>query len=759
MKMVPMKYQIKKLSFGDHLLETMATDLLSEASHSAPFDLSDCLVLLPSARACRSLGHALLEKCGLDALLLPRTVTLDQLTEERAAALGLATRPCPEDSLRQIRLAHALEDLAWLRERPESAPGLAREFLTFFDEARLAGCPELLEGGEGVTERVLATSHPAAAEVHEQDLQRVAEVWQLYRQLIPWDAVDIKVAVASPVTGGPAIRQLLVGGFGKLEVVQARLIQQLMGSAAHVHLYDLEGDSNLARFYLATWGEGQRHLDPLAASGQVLARLAGLALAEIRPANPTADGTLQQRLAGAGDMSRWWAPLGPLELAACSDPEQESRLVAHHVVRILSEPAGVEQRTAVVTNDPDLAERITAQLRDAGIDVDNTLGRPLSAQPAGLLLRFILRAVLTGLRPEALLEVLTHPYAGDGEKPARRESCLLRLENDLRRRQLPPSGPDELLAMARHRDEAATTLTGNVSSEMEDFTASFLAGFAPLLDLGRGSHQARHICQALRSAWSALAARTPLTEDPGRADVTGLDRLLSGLERGSDFLPALSLARFTADLNRLLSGTNVPAHRSQGLPVQVAGLVEARLERFDNLIVAGLNEGKFPARGQRPLFLDSRVRGELGLPTRRDSLARDAELFLRLLHNAPRVILTWSRTDGDQDLLPSPLLERLLLSRDVDETLPVVSQVPLWRAGGRREVIPSQPRRNSGPNHWTCPCNSKVRVCAGSAGRLCSAGGSVPTVSCWSAASSCAAPKRCRRSSASAIPATSSTVP
>jgi ATP-dependent helicase/nuclease subunit B len=116
--------------------------------------------------------------------------------------------------------------------------------------------------------------------------------------------------------------------------------------------------------------------------------------------------------------------------------------------------------------------------------------------------------------------------------------------------------------------------------------------------------------------------------------------------------------------------------------VQVAGLVEARLERFDNLIVAGLNEGKFPARGQRPLFLDSRVRGELGLPTRRDSLARDAELFLRLLHNAPRVILTWSRTDGDQDLLPSPLLERLLLSRDVDETLPVVSQVPLWRAGG-----------------------------------------------------------------------------
>ena len=78
-----------------------------------------------------------------------------------------------------------------------------------------------------------------------------------------------------------------------------------------------------------------------------------------------------------------------------------------------------------------------------------------------------------------------------------------------------------------------------------------------------------------------------------------------------------------------------------GQEVLVTGTVEARLEKFDNLILAGMAEGKFPARRRRPLFLNSGLRRHLGLPDWRQAASRDAALFLRLLFNAPRVLVTW----------------------------------------------------------------------------------------------------------------------
>jgi len=87
-------------------------------------------------------------------------------------------------------------------------------------------------------------------------------------------------------------------------------------------------------------------------------------------------------------------------------------------------------------------------------------------------------------------------------------------------------------------------------------------------------------------------------------------------------------------------------------------MVEARLEQFDHLILSGLREGSFPAKPERPILLNARLRKKLGLPRWQDALARDAELFLRLVHNAPSVLLTWAREDGGKPCLPSPFMLR-----------------------------------------------------------------------------------------------------
>jgi len=109
----------------------------------------------------------------------------------------------------------------------------------------------------------------------------------------------------------------------------------------------------------------------------------------------------------------------------------------------------------------------------------------------------------------------------------------------------------------------------------------------------------------------------------------------------------------------------------------ISGLVEARLEKSDVLILAGLRDGVFPKKSPRPLFLTGALRERLGLPGWTSALARDAELFTRLIHGAPEVMLTWSTEEDGAPTLPSSFVSRLELVLQPElSTSPVVQQ---WR--------------------------------------------------------------------------------
>ncbi|RKZ13001.1 hypothetical protein DRQ50_11120, partial [bacterium] len=122
--------------FADDLLVRVAGLLLAELPGADQGDLAEALVLLPSARACRDLGHHLLEQSGRDALLLPRIVTDSQWADERGSALGLDDVSLPDDRIRAILLGHRLRGTDWLEGGDAAAPGLAEAFVSFFDEVR-----------------------------------------------------------------------------------------------------------------------------------------------------------------------------------------------------------------------------------------------------------------------------------------------------------------------------------------------------------------------------------------------------------------------------------------------------------------------------------------------------------------------------------------------------------------------------------------------------------------------------------------------
>lgn len=691
-----MSIVVHRVPFAADLLRRLAADVLRAAPNADAGDLGDVLVLLPSARACKTLGRILLEQSGRDGLLLPRILTADQWAGEAALGLGLSEAELPDDRVRSLILAREMLDLPWLAERPENAPALAAEFLDFFDEARRHRRDGLLLRSPSL-EAVLEKSEPQEAEIVAGDLERARQVWRLYRDRVPRDRTDLAVGTAGELARRleagapiPGRRHALAvaAGFGRVDPLRLDVLRAALATADDSRLYLPEADTRLSRYFLATWGAveaGAPATDPLAGARRIARAFD--AANDSAEAGPS---TLHERLQALGPGADLLAPAGPIELLPCGDSESESRVVCDRVAGLLDAHREAPPRIAVAVNDPDLAERIFAQLTDAGLDVDSTHGRPLAVQAAGLLLRFVLRAAVTGLRAEPLLDVLTHPYVrlteGD-EDDGEHGRWTLQLEQMFRRDLGPEGGLGGLHRRAEDRDQVALDLFDRHGAGLVGFVTAIADAFEPLLEFGtdaQGLRRAgwRELLDAVETCWNRLAPKHPLRADAERQDVQKAAQLLQDLRWQAARLPAVTLNEFAADLGRLLAAENVAANRRPHLPVLLTGLVEARLERYDHLIVAGLREGVFPMRTRRPLLLTGKTRRRLGLPVWQEEQARDAELFLRLLHAAPRVLLTWPVEDQGQPALPSPLVSRLLLALGADPQ--PAAAAPLWR----KEEIP-----------------------------------------------------------------------
>lgn len=667
--------QLVPLSLAAAPLGAIADELCARLPGAARGDFTGALVLLPSTRACRTLGHLVLERAGREALLLPRILTPNQLAQEASTALGVAAAAdAPGERMRALILTHALVGADWLQGPPETAPGLAQELVRTFDEIRRHRLADLLLLPANLDAALARMQvREAEAESVAVELRSLHDAWCIYRSCVGHDRVDAQVQLAGRLEAGAAgalpwpgrrLELAIAAGFTRLDPVTAAPLRAALAAAATSLVMVGVGDDPLSARMLATWDPQQPSGGPLGPAR----RAAGLLGVEAA-APATKDGApataLRERLdALAATLPPLPAPGAgaALDLRACSNAEHEARVITDLVVRRLQEPDGATARLAVAVPDRRLAARVSAHLRGAGLDVDNTHGEPLSSQPAGTLLRFALRAALTGLRGEAVLEVLTHPYVKLPAPSGGHGLWTLRLERLLRGDEAFKGGQDSLLRRARDHDAAACAVLKRASDGMESFVDTIGDALAPLLEAAaRGALPWAAHLEALRRTWGRLAADRPLAADSDRADIIAAARLLDELAQDAHRLPAVTAAVFAADIGRLLAAASAPPHRDPGLGLLVTGHLEARLERFDLLVVGGLADGSLPRRPARRAFLGTRAREALGLPGRRDSLDADAELFLRLLHGAPRVALTWPGEDEGSPVLPSPLVERLLI--------------------------------------------------------------------------------------------------
>ena len=383
----------------------------------------------------------------------------------------------------------------------------------------------------------------------------------------------------------------------------------------------------------------------------LLARL-GVARGEVREwkgrgraASPAVRGRAIAHAMTAADFSDKWNLLPPPErrltgirAIELADPAAEATAIALALRESVETPG---QTAALVTPDRTLAARVSALLSRWGIDADDSAGRPLSQTAAGTLLLAIASAAAEDFAPVALLAMLKHPLVG-GEGNARLELLERARALDMALRgPRPASGVDGLDQHFEGEDATAWR-------EVRPLLVGMAKRFEPPLTLDR-------LAAALRETATALAGDRAWSGTDGRL----AGELVAQLEGAEDArrLP-LDAEEWVAVLRRMMDVRPVRPPYGGHPRVFIWGLLEARLQKADLLVLGGLNEGVWPAPAAPDPWLAPKVRAELGLPGVEFRIGLAAHDFASAL-GAPRVLLTRARRDARSPTVASRFWLRL----------------------------------------------------------------------------------------------------
>jgi ATP-dependent helicase/nuclease subunit B len=321
-----------------------------------------------------------------------------------------------------------------------------------------------------------------------------------------------------------------------------------------------------------------------------------------------------------------------LELA---DPAEEAQAIAIALREALETPG---RTAALVTPDRNLARRVSAHLRRWGVEADDSAGRPLSQLAPGTLLLALATAAAEQFAPVPLLALLKHPLVMKGEGRLDWLEGTRALDLALRGPR-PPAGLDGITGHLldrsqrdRDRRERAFAWWQQVEPRLRALERGFRADRADLAGL----------IGLLRETASQLTGDSAWAGPAGRAAAELLASAEPACVHGPERIAPASLP---ALLEQLLDAVAVRPPYGQHPRLFIWGLIEARLQSADLVILGGLNEGVWPQLPIPDPWLAPKVRHELGLPGLERRIGLSAHDFAAAL-GGREVLVTRARRDA-----------------------------------------------------------------------------------------------------------------
>ncbi len=703
---------------GAPFLPTLSRALLDGAlidgfpGAGGPMALADVTIYVPTQRAAQALAKALLSASGGRSLLLPRIAPLGAFEPDETAALFDSEgeelrRATVPPAVGALTRRHALATLtrAWgeaLRGAIRHADADGRLIFDSAEPALVAATPAqayALAGDlaaliddmiiEGAPWTRLETLAPDLYDPYWRitlDFLKIAFArwpeWLAERGLID-RAKRIALLIEDEIKALEGSRRgpTIIAGSTGANRATARLIAAIASAPqGAVVLPDL--DLNLDDRSWAMIGATEEASLGLAGHPQALLhRLIGAigvsredveTLGAPQPALEARSAFLSEALRPAASTDLWrergWT-LSPLALGAAfqgvtimvADNETEEGLALAIAMRETLETPG--KTAALVTPDPSIARRVTAELARWGIEVEDSAGRTLAQTPAGVLARLILEAAIE-FTPRSFLALLAHPAARFGRSLKQIEAATHALELAVFRA-VPIASFDDLergfiaaraAANERHAHPAIRRVSEAKRLAAEALARDVVSTLAPLRTLGPNASLRDCLVQHRTAITATIAGPHGSGEEgPGFEQLTQLVDEWSEAAAGT-FPTALN--EYAALFDDALAAARAPPVRSGHPRLQILGLLEARLLNFDRVLLAGLDETVWPPAVETDAFLNRPMRAALGLSAPERRIGQTAHDFLSAL-GAREAILSRAKKRGGQPTVASRFLQRM----------------------------------------------------------------------------------------------------
>ncbi|MEM7058652.1 MAG: double-strand break repair protein AddB [Pseudomonadota bacterium] len=327
-------------------------------------------------------------------------------------------------------------------------------------------------------------------------------------------------------------------------------------------------------------------------------------------------------------------------------PRQEAASIAVAVREVLEHPG---KTVTVITPDAALGRRIGAELDRFGIIPDDIMGQPLAQSPAGIAARLALRVARDQPDPVAIAGLIGQPLVRLGGDRTQHLKLARRYERHVLRRG-PIASPTSMLP-----DWPAA---GAVTPDLEDLVWLDQARTA-LSPLAHAPVNLRDLVDAHIATLEALTADADGPAIWTRDDGAALQRFMTDLAANADALGGGQVLAYPALLDGLMRDLSLPTQERAPHPrVAIRGAREARLEDADLTILAGLNDGTWPAAPDPGPWLSRPMHKALGLPLPERAVGLSAHDFICAAARR-QVMMTRSTRDNGAPTVSSRWLIRL----------------------------------------------------------------------------------------------------
>ncbi len=386
-----------------------------------------------------------------------------------------------------------------------------------------------------------------------------------------------------------------------------------------------------------------------------------------------------------------------LEVIEAETAQQEAEIIALILRRQLEDS---HKNGALITNDRSLARRVCVLMKKWQIEIDDSAGVALLDTAAASFMRLIMMAIDSRFSPIEFLSLLKHPFATFGYDPVEINLLIAELEKHAFRGVRKSGEIEGLIAFI----ESNEFIPPHTKKNLTEMLASVHKDIDILQSVVR--RKKVRLSQLLHAH---IACAEAIAHMPGK---NGEERLWLGEEgeQISTFLtelidsvdPELKIdtSEYMGLFNTFWLGKKY--RHSYGIEprLHILSPIEARLQNFDLVILAGMNQGSWPEEVNSP-WMSKSMRKNFGLPSSSRMaglLAHDFSIFAC----ARNVVITRSKKVMGADTISSPWLLRMMALLESQNKQTLVAPTQPWQQWVKWMNMPESMKRILPPEPNPC---------------------------------------------------------